>query len=138
MAAAVSDFRPSEPSKEKIKRTPGGLSIRLDPTDDILVRVAAVRKRTKHPAVVVGFAAESQDLVANARAKLNAKGLSLIVANDINAPDAGFAVDTNRVTLIDAHATLQELPLMTKAEVAAAILERVIAMLGQAPSMPGM
>jgi phosphopantothenoylcysteine decarboxylase/phosphopantothenate--cysteine ligase len=138
MAAAVSDFRPSEPSKEKIKRTPGGLSIRLDPTDDILVRVAAVRKETKHPAVVVGFAAESQDLVANARAKLNAKGLSLIVANDINAPDAGFAVDTNRVTLIDAHGTLQELPLMTKAEVAAAILERVIAMLGQAPSMPGM
>jgi phosphopantothenoylcysteine decarboxylase/phosphopantothenate--cysteine ligase len=138
MAAAVADFRPSKPSKEKIKRARGTLSISLDPTDDILVRVAAVRKKTKHPAVVVGFAAESQDLVTNARAKLNAKGLSLIVANDINAPDAGFAVDTNRVALIDSHGTLQELPLMTKAEVAATILERVIAMLGQAPSMPGM
>jgi phosphopantothenoylcysteine decarboxylase/phosphopantothenate--cysteine ligase len=112
--------------------------MRLEPTEDILVRVAAIRKKTKHPAIVVGFAAESQDLVVNARAKLEAKALSLIVANDINAPDSGFAVDTNRVTLIDSHGTLQELPLMTKAEVASTILERVVAMLGQSPSMPGM
>jgi len=76
--------------------------------------------------------------VANARAKLEAKSLSLIVANDINAPDAGFAVDTNRVTLIDTYGALQELPLMTKAEVASTILERVVAMLGQLPHMPGM
>jgi len=138
MAAAVSDFRPAAPAAEKLKRARGPLEIRLAPTDDILVRVAAIRKKTKHPAIVVGFAAESQDLVANARAKLEAKSLSLIVANDINAPDSGFAVDTNRVTLIDSHGALQELPLMTKAEVASTILERVVAMLGQSPSMPGM
>jgi phosphopantothenoylcysteine decarboxylase/phosphopantothenate--cysteine ligase len=138
MAAAVADFRPAHPAPVKIKRAHGALEIRLEPTDDILIRVAALRKKTKHPAVVVGFAAESQDLVANARAKLEAKGLALIVANDINAPDTGFGVDTNRVTLIDAHGAIQELPLMTKYDVASAILERVVAMLGESPSMPGM
>jgi phosphopantothenoylcysteine decarboxylase/phosphopantothenate--cysteine ligase len=138
MAAAVADFRPAHPATEKIKRAQGALEIRLEATDDILKKVAAIRKKTKHPAIVVGFAAESRDLVANSRAKLEAKSLSLIVANDINAPDAGFAVDTNRVTLIDAYGALQELPLMSKAEVASTILERVAAMLGQVSHMPGM
>lgn len=133
MAAAVADFRPRAPAPHKIKR--GGVvpHIELEPTEDILAEVAELRRRTGRPQVTVGFAAESQDLVTNARAKLQAKGLSLIVANDITDPQSGFAVDTNRVTLIDADGSLQELPLMTKAEVAEAVVLRVAALLGKLP-----
>jgi phosphopantothenoylcysteine decarboxylase/phosphopantothenate--cysteine ligase len=130
MAAAVADFRPAKTVPEKIKRGRGIPEIRLEPTVDVLAAVMAQREKTGQPAVVVGFAAESQDLLANARTKLQTKGLSLIVANDITDPNAGFAVDTNRVTLIDASGTLQELPLMSKAEVAEAVLQRVVRMLG--------
>jgi phosphopantothenoylcysteine decarboxylase/phosphopantothenate--cysteine ligase len=130
MAAAVADFRPSKAVPEKIKRGQGTPEVRLEPTVDILGEVMAQREKSGQPAVVVGFAAESQDLRTNARTKLQAKGLSLIVANDITDPNAGFAVDTNRVTLIDASGTLQELPLMSKAEVAEAVLQRVVRMLG--------
>jgi len=130
MAAAVADFRPSRTVPEKIKRGRGTPEVRLEPTVDILGEVMAQREKSGRPAVVVGFAAESQDLRTNARTKLQAKGLSLIVANDITDPNAGFAVDTNRVTLIDASGTLQELPLMSKAEVAEAVLQRVVRMLG--------
>ena len=130
MAAAVADFRPSKAVPEKIKRGRGTPEVRLEPTVDILGEVMAQREKSGWPAVVVGFAAESQDLRTNARTKLQAKGLSLIVANDITDPNAGFAVDTNRVTLIDASGTLQELPLMSKAEVAEAVLQRVVRMLG--------
>jgi len=130
MAAAVADFRPSKAVPEKIKRGRGTPEVRFEPTVDILGEVMAQREKSGQPAVVVGFAAESQDLRTNARTKLQAKGLSLIVANDITDPNAGFAVDTNRVTLIDASGTLQELPLMSKAEVAEAVLQRVVRMLG--------
>ena len=78
---------------------------------------------------MVGFAAESQDLVQNARAKLEAKGLSLVVANDITAPDAGFAADTNQVTLLDPEGRVEILPLMSKAEVAEVVLDRVVELL---------
>ena len=124
MAAAVADFR-AEPAGQKIKRAKGELSLTLRPTEDILALVAQRRKKGSRPQVVVGFAAESQDLVANARLKAREKGLDLIVANDILAPDAGFAVETNRVTLIDASGAVQELPLMTKSEVAEVVLARV-------------
>jgi phosphopantothenoylcysteine decarboxylase/phosphopantothenate--cysteine ligase len=130
MAAAVADFRPSRATESKIKRRRGVPEVSLEPTDDILEAVAAVRKKTGNPSVLVGFAAESQDLVDNARAKLEEKDLSLMVANDITSTDAGFAVDTNRVTLIDAEGSVQELPLMTKTEVAEVILERVERLLG--------
>jgi phosphopantothenoylcysteine decarboxylase/phosphopantothenate--cysteine ligase len=128
MAAAVADFR-AEPSEQKIKRSKGELSLTLRPTEDILGLVAQQRKKVSRPRVVVGFAAESQDLVANARLKARDKGLDLIVANDILAPDAGFAVETNRVTMIDSSGSVQELPLMTKAEVAEVVLDRVGALL---------
>ncbi|HSR46836.1 MAG TPA: bifunctional phosphopantothenoylcysteine decarboxylase/phosphopantothenate--cysteine ligase CoaBC [Anaerolineales bacterium] len=124
MAAAVADFKP-EPSSRKIKRAGGRRSLDLTPTEDILAAVAVRRKKGRPPQIVVGFAAESEDLVANARAKIDAKKLDLIVANDILAKDAGFAVDTNRVTLIDAGGGVQELPLMSKVRVAEAVLERV-------------
>lgn len=129
MAAAVADFRPAKVETHKVKRSQGGLDLHLAPTDDILGQVAAARKRTGMPKVIVGFAAESQDLRAHARAKLETKGLSLIVANDITAPDSGFGVDTNRVTLIDADDNVQELPLLSKTEVAEEVLERVVKLL---------
>jgi phosphopantothenoylcysteine decarboxylase/phosphopantothenate--cysteine ligase len=100
--------------------------VRLEPTDDILAAVAAQRKKTGRPGVVVGFAAESRDLIANARAKLEGRGLSMIVANDITAPGAGFGSDTNRVSLLDGSGSVEELPLMSKADVAEAVLERAM------------
>jgi phosphopantothenoylcysteine decarboxylase/phosphopantothenate--cysteine ligase len=78
---------------------------------------------------VVGFAAESQELIDNARAKLATKNLDMIVANDVTAPDAGFATETNRVVILDRTGGMEELPLMSKAAVAEAILDRVASLL---------
>jgi phosphopantothenoylcysteine decarboxylase/phosphopantothenate--cysteine ligase len=91
--------------------------------------VAERREQTRRPAVVVGFAAESQNLVENARDKVFRKKLSLIVANDISAQDAGFSVDTNRVTLIGGTGGVEHLPLLTKTQVAQTVMERVEQML---------
>jgi phosphopantothenoylcysteine decarboxylase/phosphopantothenate--cysteine ligase len=128
MAAAVADYRPAQSQPFKIKRGEG-LALELIPTVDILAGVAARRASAGKPHVIVGFAAETRDLLENARAKLRAKGLDLIVANDVTEPGAGFAVDTNRVTLIDARGRIEPLPLMSKAAVAEAILDRVVALL---------
>jgi phosphopantothenoylcysteine decarboxylase/phosphopantothenate--cysteine ligase len=127
MAAAVADFRPVKTVKSKIKRRKGLPEVQLESTDDIL---GLVTSHSDVPKVVVGFAAESQDMVDNARAKLEEKGLDLIVANDITAADSGFAVDTNRVTLIQADGVVEELPLLSKTEVAEEIMERVVTLLG--------
>ena len=129
MAAAVSDFRPVKPALEKIKRDKGIPQIELERTPDILAAVEALRSSSPLPRLTVGFAAESQDMMQNARAKLHAKKLDLIVANDITAGDAGFAVDTNRVTLLDASGGEEVLPLMSKSEVAERLLERIVGML---------
>lgn len=129
MAAAVADFRAASPSTEKIKRGKGVPKLKLEPTEDILRLVTERRDATGWPKFVVGFAAETEDLVANARAKLEAKELSLVIANDITAQDAGFGVGTNRVTIIDEHGGVQELPLMTKAEVAEVVIDRVVGLL---------
>lgn len=129
MAAAVSDFTPVEVSAEKIKRRKGIPEIQLEPTEDILRLVAEKRRSIGWPRLIVGFAAESEDLIVNARAKLEEKDLTLIVANDITAINAGFEVDTNQVTLIDSEGGIQELPLMTKTEVSQAVLQRVIQLL---------
>lgn len=129
MAAAVADFRPASASKHKIKRGRDSLALSLEPTDDILRAVAEARSKGGRPFVVVGFAAESRDLEANASAKLKAKDLSLIVANDITAPGAGFGVDTNRVTLIGSDGSVQALPVMSKAEVAEVVIDRVVQLL---------
>jgi len=126
MAAAVADFRPIEVAVEKIKRRKGIPQIQLEPTDDILGLVGEKRRVSGWPRLIIGFAAESEDLIANARAKLEEKDLTLIVANDITALNAGFEVDTNQVTLIDAEGGVQELPLMTKTEVSEAVLRRII------------
>lgn len=134
MAAAVADFRPVQSAGQKIKRAQGALELHLEATSDILAEVHRMRGASAgRPSVVVGFAAESQELLANARSKLEAKGLAMVVANDITAPGAGFAVDTNHVTLLDAGGGVQELPLMSKAEVAEHILDRVQSLLRGTP-----
>lgn len=132
MAAAVADFRPARPSEQKHKRGRGTPELKLEPTVDLLAQVMELRGRSARPQVVVGFAAESQDLVQNARAKLEAKGLSLVVANDITAPDAGFAADTNQVTLLHPEGRVEPLPLMSKAAVAEVVLDRVVELLRSA------
>lgn len=129
MAAAVADFRPKNTSKDKIKKADGIPQIELEATEDILKAVADQRLRTKRPRLVVGFAAESRDLLENAARKLQSKGLDFIAANDISTNDAGFGVDTNRVTLLFASERKEVLSLMGKAEVAEVILERIAKLL---------
>jgi phosphopantothenoylcysteine decarboxylase/phosphopantothenate--cysteine ligase len=129
MAAAVADFRPGQAAEQKLKKERGLASLPLEPTTDILAAVAGRRQETKHPRVVVGFAAETEDLIENAQAKLKAKSLDLIVANDVGATDSGFAVDTNRVILLDAWGDSEPLPLMSKMAVAERVVERVVKLL---------
>ncbi len=137
MAAAVADFRPKNLAKDKIKKDGGIPQIELEATEDILKTVAGEGSgkpalstvETTRPRVVVGFAAESRDLLENATHKLQSKGLDFIAANDISADDAGFAVETNRVTLLFADGKQEGLPLMSKTEVAEVILERVAKLL---------
>ena len=125
MAAAVADYRPERTAKAKIKKAGRDLTLRLVRTADILERVAAGRAEGRGPRLVVGFAAETEDLVANAREKMGRKGLDLVVANDVSAADSGFEVDTNRVVLLDRDGNVEELPLLPKAEVAERILSWV-------------
>lgn len=126
MAAAVADFRPAHAAGEKIKKSSGLQAIPLQPTEDILAVVAARKAESGFPRFTVGFAAESRDLIENAGAKLRAKRLDLIVANDISAQDAGFEVDTNRVTFLYPDGGVEEKPLQSKAEVAEALVEKII------------
>lgn len=123
-AAAVADFRPAEAAPQKIKKAAGQeeLTLRLVRNPDILAEVAARRGAIGRPAVVVGFAAETHDLLANAAAKLAAKRLDLIVANDVTEPGSGFGADDNRVTLLFADGRQEALPLMSKREVAQRVL----------------
>ena len=131
MAAAVADYRPAHRMGRKIKKGEAEeLTLRLVRNPDILAEVAA--RRGPKPAVVVGFAAETEDLVANAKAKLVEKHLDLIVANDVTAPDSGFGADTNRVTLLDRRGRIEALPLLPKTEVAERVLDWAVELLGAA------
>jgi phosphopantothenoylcysteine decarboxylase/phosphopantothenate--cysteine ligase len=129
MAAAVADFRPMNPSEHKLKKEGGLPQIKLEKTPDILAAVAQRKKETGYPLVSLGFAAESKDLLANAQRKLADKKLDLIVANDITAEGAGFAVDTNLVTLLEPGGEARALPKLSKDEVAQVILERIVSLL---------
>ncbi|MEZ4729727.1 MAG: bifunctional phosphopantothenoylcysteine decarboxylase/phosphopantothenate--cysteine ligase CoaBC [Caldilineaceae bacterium] len=133
MAAAVADFRPAQVAAQKIKKQANTdvPTVDLVRNPDILLEVAHQRQARGRPYVVVGFAAETENLLQNAQAKLNQKGLNLLVANDVSASDAGFAVDTNRVTILGEDGTAEPLPLMSKAEVAGKVIEKVIHMLAQ-------
>jgi phosphopantothenoylcysteine decarboxylase/phosphopantothenate--cysteine ligase len=129
MAAAVADFRPTKPAGQKIKKESGAPQIQLENTPDILTEIARNKSSKGFPKVTVGFAAESQALKQNAQEKLQKKKLDMIVANDISAQDAGFAVDNNRVTLLFPDGRIEDLPLMSKDEVAVIILLQVASML---------
>ncbi len=118
MAAAVADYRPQEIAGDKIKRQDKGLKLELAKTPDIIGEVSGNLLK-------IGFAAESANLLKNARGKLKSKGLDLIVANDITAEDSGFGTDTNKVTIIDRNGNQDDLPLMPKSELAHRILDRV-------------
>lgn len=125
MAAAVSDFKPAVSSDRKIKKHEAPAMINLERTEDILSSVGkAPGKR-----VLVGFAAETDDVLGNARKKLKDKNLDLIVANDLFKKGAGFGSDTNEVTLIDRSGTQTELPVMPKIEIARRIMDKIAELL---------
>ena len=121
MAAAVADFRPKATAAEKIKKAAGPPEIVLEPTTDILAELG----RKKSTQYLVGFAAETERLVEQAAAKMSAKRVDLMVANDVTAPGSGFEVDTNRAVLIAPDGSTRELPQMAKIELADAIWDRV-------------
>ena len=122
MAAAVADYRPAKTGARKMKKTSAPRPLNLEPTPDILRSIA--RQRTSQ--LVVGFAAETDHLVENARSKLKAKGLDMVVANDVSRADSGFDVDTNRVTLVFRNGKPRELKPMSKREVADRVLDEVV------------
>jgi phosphopantothenoylcysteine decarboxylase/phosphopantothenate--cysteine ligase len=126
MAAAVADYQPRSRARQKIKKEATGASFTLE-----LVRTPDILAEVKGNFIRVGFAAESENVVENARRKLVSKKLDLIAANDITAPGAGFDVDTNIVTLITRKGKVENLPLMSKREVADKILDRVVRMMGK-------
>jgi phosphopantothenoylcysteine decarboxylase/phosphopantothenate--cysteine ligase len=129
-AAAVADWRPARRAATKLKKTAAGeaLTLELARTTDILRALGERRGAARRP-VLVGFAAETGDPVPEARRKLADKGCDLVVANDVTAPDAGFGVETNQVTLVRAGCDPEALPLMTKLEVAHRVLDAVAALL---------
>ncbi|GAB4514909.1 MAG: hypothetical protein Kow0047_26900 [Anaerolineae bacterium] len=126
-AAAVADYRPEAPAAGKIKKEAReAMTLRLVRTPDILLEVGRRRSELGRPLVVVGFAAETQDLLTYAQEKLTSKNLDMVVANDISARDAGFEVDTNRVTLLRRGAEPEPWPLMSKDDVAERVLAEVV------------
>ena len=122
MAAAPADFRAADISAQKIKKTDAAPSIALQHTDDILTTTRALRKAG---AVVMGFALETTNIEANARAKLSRKGLDFIIANDATEAGAGFGTDTNRVVILSADGTRETPPLMQKTDLADVLLDRI-------------
>jgi phosphopantothenoylcysteine decarboxylase / phosphopantothenate---cysteine ligase len=122
MAAAVSDFRPKEPSERKIKKEGASLAITLERTEDILKGLGDAREGQ----ILVGFAAETDDLIRNAGDKLKKKNLDLIVANTIGLPGSGFASDMNEAILMERGGKVTDLPRMTKAELAALIMDAIV------------
>ena len=126
LAAAVSDYRPAKSSDHKLKKAAEPLeALELVENEDILATISANRGGR----VVIGFAAETNDVIDNARKKLKRKGCDLIVANDVSRADSTFGADTDLVTLVGDKYE-EELPLMSKPEVAEAIIERLVTMLG--------
>ena len=126
MAAAVSDYRPAEAAPQKIKKEADsdGMTLHLLKNEDFF-------KEVPNGVLRVGFAAETESLVANAQAKVEEKGLDLIAANDVTEEGSGFEVETNKVTLIDRSGRSDELPLMDKYDVGHRILDRAVELMGK-------
>ena len=121
MAAAVADYRPASIQRQKIKKNGKSLLLDLEPTDDILAAVG----KAPGSRIVIGFAAETENVLDNARKKLNKKGADLIVANDVSGSDTGFDVDMNRIALVSSDG-VDQLPLMSKREAASRIIDAAI------------
>jgi len=126
MAAAVADYRPIGAANKKMKRETGPLELRLEPNPDILKELGAM----KDGKFLVGFAAETEELTANAKKKLNAKNLDMIVANDVTREGSGFDGDTNIATILDRNGAARSLPLMTKDELADEIFDHMLTLRG--------
>jgi len=126
-AAAVADYRPKQVAARKMKKDEAVHEVTLESTPDILAEVGKRKGRR----ILVGFAAETEDLVENARKKLQRKNLDLMVANDVSQPDAGFDADTNAVKILDAQGKVEELPVQSKRSVADRVLDRVVGLLKQ-------
>jgi phosphopantothenoylcysteine decarboxylase/phosphopantothenate--cysteine ligase len=124
MAAAVADYTPEAVAAQKVAKGDGGWTVPLTRTRDILAALGQLPSRAERRPVLIGFAAETHDVLAHADAKRRRKGVDLIVANDVGTPGAGFEVDTNIVTFID-DTGRETLPLMAKADVASRILDRL-------------
>ena len=122
MAAAVADYHPAEVSEKKLKRGKGALELRLEPNPDILKHLGEHRDGK----VLIGFAAETEDLITNAASKLREKNLQMIVANNVTEAGSGFDGDTNVATILDCYGTTRSLPLMTKEELADQILDHFL------------
>ena len=136
MAAAVADYTPAEPAAGKIAKGDGPITLTLRRTRDILADLGALPSRAATGApVLVGFAAETSDTVARARAKRAAKQVDLIVANDVSRADAGFDVETNAVTIVSDEGD-EDVPLQAKSSVAAVLLDRVERLLRQPRRAP--
>ncbi|MBI3964612.1 MAG: bifunctional phosphopantothenoylcysteine decarboxylase/phosphopantothenate--cysteine ligase CoaBC [Chloroflexi bacterium] len=127
MSAAVADYRPRVTAAQKLKRTTESMEILLERNPDIL---GAVAKEAKGRTVLVGFAAETQDLLANARSKLTSKGIDLIVANDVMGEGSGFGSETNKVTIVGLESEV-DVPLLPKYEVAHQVLDEVVRLLSK-------
>ncbi len=126
-AAAVSDFRPKAASLQKMKKAEASTSLALEKTEDILSEIG----KKKRGGILLGFAAETQNVVANAQKKLKEKNLDLIVVNDVTKPGAGFGQDTNQVKILFPTGEVKDLPLMSKEEVSQSILDEVVKLLKQ-------
>ena len=126
-AAAVSDFRPKAMSLQKLKKASASPYLELEKTEDILGEIG----KKKGDRILVGFAAETEDLVTNARKKLMEKNLDLIVVNDVTKPGVGFGLDTNQVKILYPSGEVKDLPLMSKEEVSQSILDDVVKLLRQ-------
>lgn len=120
-AAAVADYKPQKKEEHKIKKASDYLELRLEKNPDILLELG----KRKNGQILVGFAAETQDLLCHAQEKLNRKNLDMIVANDVSLPDAGFNVDTNIVKLLYRNGSSEELPKMGKSDLAEIILDKI-------------
>lgn len=126
-AAAVGDYRLESPAPSKRKKTGNGLTLELVENPDVLALAESVRKNGQ---VLVGFAAETDDLIKNAAAKAKKKNLDLIVANQVNTPDSGFGRDTTTAAFIGRDGKVEELPNMTKGDLAEKLIDRVAALAG--------
>lgn len=135
MAAAVADYTPEHPASQKVKKGEGPLTLVLRRTPDILKALGERRAAIGGGPLLIGFAAETQDVVGYATEKLRSKQVDLIVANDVSRTDAGFEVDTNEVTLVSEDEA-RRIPLQSKARIAAAILDRVTELLEARGSAP--